>query len=267
MSIGCTKFRLSRAAVFGAGIFLVTVPAIGQSKDAPLQNAVQSHDPLSLECRVPAALLYSLAPLRRVRAAVEQKHRLNVLALGPTSSSAHGQGTGLAAYPVRLEHELEKVLPGVDVVVEARSLPGEIAAQAKADIMSVVSEVEPELIVWQVGISDALAQADVAAFSEALDELLRFFRAHSIDAVLVDPPYTAAMATDDHFTKLVAAIGDRAHENAVALIRRSAAMRFLSEHTEAGQSRFSLHNRGYHCTAEYVAFVVRLSTERFGDAK
>ena len=49
--------------------------------------------------------------------------------------------------------------------------------------MSVVSEVEPELIVWQVGISDALAQADVAAFSEALNEVLAFFRAHRIDRV------------------------------------------------------------------------------------
>jgi acyl-CoA thioesterase I len=57
------------------------------------------------------------------------------------------------------------VLPGVDVVLDARSLPGEITAQASRAIMNVVSEVEPELMVWQVGISDALAQAD-SGFSQ-----------------------------------------------------------------------------------------------------
>jgi hypothetical protein len=39
-------------------------------------------------------------------------------------------GTGLAPYPVRLEKELEKALPGIDVNVEGRSLPGEITTQA-----------------------------------------------------------------------------------------------------------------------------------------
>jgi acyl-CoA thioesterase I len=159
------------------------------------------------------------------------------------------------------------VLPGVDVTVEARSLPGEIIAQATASIMNIVSEIEPDLIVWQVGISDALAQADVVAFSETLDEVLKFFRAHSIEAILVDPPYTAALASDHHFAELIAAITDRARENGVVLIRRSAAMRYLAEHTEAGRSRFGLQNRGYHCTAEHVALVVRLSTERFAVTK
>jgi len=105
-----------------------------------------------------------------------------VLALGPNSASAVGLGTGLAPFPVRLEHELEKALPGVDVIVEPRSLPGEIKAQASTSIKNVVSEVEPELIVWQVGISDALAQADVAAFSDALAEVLTFLYAHRIDS-------------------------------------------------------------------------------------
>ena len=81
------------------------------------------------------------------------------------------------------------MLPGVDVAVEGRSLCGEITAHASPTIMNLVSEVEPDLVVWQVGISDALAQADVLAFSIALGEVLAFFRAHRIDAVLVEPPF------------------------------------------------------------------------------
>ena len=137
----------------------------------------------------------------------------------------------------------------MDVTVEGRSLSGEITAHASPTIMNLVSEVEPDLVVWQVEISDALAQADVSAFSSALGEVLAFFRAHRIDAVLVEPPFTAALARDDHFAEVVAAISARARENEVVLIRRSAAMRYVAEQqAAAGQSRFELQNRGYHCT-------------------
>jgi hypothetical protein len=45
-------------------------------------------------------------------------------------------------------------------------------------------------------------------------------------------------------------------------------MRYVSEQkTEAGRSRFELQSRGYHCTAEHVGFVVRLSIERFAGTK
>ena len=104
-----------------------------------------------------------------------------MLALGPPSPSARGGGTGLAPYPVRLEHELEKVLAGVDVTVQGRTLPGDITAQAVGTIMNIASETEPELIVWQVGIDDALAQAEIAPFAGALDEILAWFRSHEID--------------------------------------------------------------------------------------
>jgi hypothetical protein len=52
------------------------------------------------------------------------------------------------------------------------------------------------------------------------------------------------------------------------LIRRSAAMRYVAEQqAAAGQSRFELQNRGYHCTAEHVGLVVRLSLARFAGTK
>lgn len=242
---------------------LVVGPVLGQSAGPPLQpvQPPQSAEAnLSPECRVPSSELYALAPLPRAKSALEQKLPLKVLALGPPSAGGVGQGGGLAPYPIRLEHELEKALPGADVTVEARSLPGEITAQAAETIMNIVSEVEPELIVWQVGINDVLAKAEVARFADALDEVLKWARSHNIDAVLVEPPYTAALATDDHFAELVAAIRDRVRENAVPLIRRSAAMRFLSErNSEAARSRFGLQNLGYHCTAEHVAHAVVLS--------
>ena len=169
---------LRQVIPIGVSLCVLAAPAIGQSGGA-LPNAGQSPESrealLSPECRVPASQLYDLAPLQRVRTAVEQKVPLKVLALGPPSPSAGGGGTGLAPYPVRLEHELEKVLAGVDVTVQGRTLPGDITAQAVGTIMNIASETEPALIVWQVGIDDALAQAEIAPFAAALDEILASF--------------------------------------------------------------------------------------------
>ena len=179
MRILSISLQLGRATALSV---CLAISVAAQPKNAVLLKVQQTADLVSPQCRMPGDLLYNFAPLQHVRSAVEQKHRLRVLALGPNSASAVGLGTGLAPFPVRLEHELEKALPGVDVIVEPRSLPGEIKAQASTSIKNVVSEVEPELIVWQVGISDALAQADVAAFSDALAEVLTFLYAHRIDS-------------------------------------------------------------------------------------
>jgi len=165
-----------------------------------------------------------------------------------------GQRGGRAPFPVRLQQELARLLPGIEVSVEGGRL-GEITARATDTLMNFVGEVEPDLIVWQVGTNDALAYAEIAPFSEALEVSLKWLRSHEVDVILVEPPYTSAMANDTHFTELVGAIRDRARGNGVTLIRRSAAMRYLEEK----QDRFDLQSLGYHCTTEHVARVVALA--------
>ena len=100
---------------------------------------------LSPECRVPGSLLYTLAPLKAVRAALDQQRPVKVLALGSTGSDA-----GAASYALRLEDDLERLLgAGVDVQVEQRGLAGEITAGAIERITRLVAEIEPDLVVWQ----------------------------------------------------------------------------------------------------------------------
>src|SRR5215218_765135 len=120
---------------------------------------------------------------------------LNVLAVGPSAVTRRGDRGGTAPFPVRLQQELERVLPGVDVSVTGGRL-GEITARATDTLMHLVGEVEPDLIVWQVGTNDALAHAEIAPFAEALDVSLKWLRSHEVDVILVEPPYTSAMAND-----------------------------------------------------------------------
>jgi hypothetical protein len=141
--------------LFAVGALLaLRLPVLGQEVPALLSGAEGPQvldTSLSRDCRVPGSKLYTLAQLRAVRAALHEGRPLKVLALGPSGTGGVGSGSASATYPSRLEEELEKRFSGIDVVVEHRSLPGDITADAIERFTALVTEIEPNLVVWQVG--------------------------------------------------------------------------------------------------------------------
>ena len=238
-------------------------PVIGQEVPtlSTRENASELPDTsLSHDCRVPGSKLYALAQLKAVRAALDEKRPLKVLALGPSGTGGVGSGSGSATYPSRLEEELQKRFSGVDVVVEHRSLPGDITADAIERFTALVTEIEPNLVVWQVGTNDALAKADVEAFTGALAEILQWLNQHDIDAVLIEPSYSLALVSDEHYTALRAAIRNSARQNGVPVVLRFEALQYFSQQrSDAARSQFGLSELGYRCMAEHVALTIDLS--------
>lgn len=136
----------------------------------PAQDAI---DPsLSSECRVPGSKLYTIASLRAVNAALEKSRTIKVLAIGSSSTAGVGASSPLASYPVRLEGELEKLLPGVDVDVANRGISGEVAAGAAQRLRSTIAESKPDLVVWQVGTNDALRRVGLETLTQSLNETI-----------------------------------------------------------------------------------------------
>lgn len=227
----------------------------------PTAPAGEALDPsLSPECRVPGSKLYTLAKLQAVKAALKEKRPVRVLAVGSNSA---GPGAS-ASYPVKLETALERSLPDVDVVVEARGLQGEIASGAAERLRSMVADVEPDLVVWQVGTHDALARVELDAFADALDETVRWIKSHDIDVVLVDPVYTASLAQDEYYLSIVRKVQEVAAREGVPLVQRYAAMRFLSGRPDKSEDhmlgrQFRLNDLGLRCMAEHVTRAISLS--------
>ena len=229
------------------------VPAAAQEAGMPAP---------SLECRVPGSQLYSVAGLAAAKAALEARHVLRILAIG--GSSAPGAS---ASYPVKLEAALEQAMPHVDVVIDHRGLPGEIASGAAERLRSLVADAEPDLVVWQVGTHDAIARVDPTAFAEALDESVAWLKSHGIDVVLVDPLYTASVATDTDYNRIVDGVRDVATREGVPLVRRFEALRYLAGRTEKGEGhilgrQFRLNDLGLRCMAEHVALTISASLAR-----
>src|SRR3954452_7258635 len=217
---------------------------------------------LSPECRIPGSKLYTLASLRRVKRALRDHRTLKVLAIGSSSTLGGGSSSPAASYPARLEDELERLTPGVDVDVVNRGISGEITGGAADRLKDAVVEVEPDLVVWQVGTNDALARVDPETFADTLNETLKWLQAHKIDVVLVDPQYTASLAEDASYKGIVHIIEDVARKNRVPLVHRYDATRYLADHKERApllRNQFQLNDLGYRCMAEHVARAVTVS--------
>jgi hypothetical protein len=182
-----------------------------------------------------------------------------VLALGAFPAASSGSGPGSRKYSSDLHLELERALPGVGIAVEARRLPGEITAGAPEAVTHAVMEVQPDLVVWSAGTHDALARADIDVFVSEVGRLLQWMRQHGLDVVVVEPPYTAAIAEDEHYSALVRALRSVAERHQVPVVLRYEAMRYLSGTPAQAAEQFRLHDLSRRCIPEYVAAAVRAS--------
>src|SRR5215217_3881767 len=254
-------YSITHVLAAGVSLFLAASPAWAQSGEkvpADLHSAGPADPGLSAECFVPDGKLFALAPLETVKAALDEKRPVKVLALGSPAMSALGTGSG--SYPSWLEHELERLLPGSDFILEHRATSGESMEDASERIKAIVAEAEPDLVIWKVGTTEVLARTDTEEFARSLDETVKWLKEHDIDVVLVDPQYTASLVGDPGYNRLVASLEAVARANAVPLVFRSKAVRYLTEQrSNAGQNPFQLNELGYRCIAEHVVRAVLLS--------
>lgn len=212
---------------------------------------------LSSECKVKEPAFVGRAPLRRLRRAILERRPPRVMALGSSSTVGVGASSPLAAYPVRLESDLEGFIKGLDVTMITRGVGGEIAGAAAERLKLEVADHRPDLVVWQVGTNDAISRVDLEQFATILRDTLKWLKKANTDVVLIDPQFIDQLATDDHYRQIVKVIDDVAREARVLLVRRFDAMAEISRirGTDSLLARDNLHlnDLGYRCMAEYAA--------------
>lgn len=224
----------------------------------------------SVECKVKSPAFEGRAPLRAVRRAILANRPVRVIALGSSSTVGVGASSPRAAYPIRLENDLEGVIEGLKVEMYARGQSGEVAEGAADRIKAEVAELKPDLVVWQVGTNDAVARIDAETFGEQLRETLTWLASHNIDVVLIDPQYVERLSSDVRYTSIVNEIATVASEKQVLLVNRYDAMADLARQhpgsSYLANDRFHLNDLGYRCMAEYatkaiVAGILQADTE------
>ena len=253
---------LGAAAPFGVGDALLHA----EEAAAPL---TAGPPPLSLQCVVPAADIASAVELRNFAAALEKKGPVRILAIGSSSTAGTGSSGSTKTYPSQLEGILKRALPGAEVVVINRGIPGEVAAITAQRIRTEVGRAKPDLVLWQLGTNDALARVSVREFEATADSTVRWLKSNQIDVVLVGLQYTPRLAHDPNYTAVRDALQIVAARENTVYVSRFDAMRFMLQARADLQlmshDNFHLNDLGYQCMAEHVAHavIVGVSMKKF----
>jgi hypothetical protein len=172
----------------------------------------------SAGCRVPDSYLNFPIELDRTERSLVLKRPVRVFMLG----AAMGEGPFLP-----LESELEERLPRVDFqLTQAASTGG--AEEDFETLRTVISRTSPDLVIWQVGVSDAIAASDLADFEATLDGASDWIEKQGPDLILVDPPFVPHVKHERIYVPYVGEIGETSRTEKVPLLRRYATMQYLA---------------------------------------
>jgi acyl-CoA thioesterase I len=244
--------RMARVS-FLAGAFSAVVAAIAAlSHGTAAQTTSPEPPPVAKEC---GDVRTGDTPLPNSALALQQRKKIKILAIGASPASVLGLGRG--GTPPLLERILERTIKGLDVEIINRGFSGELAEAAGERLKIEVALNNPDIVLWQVGTNDALAQVPVEDFQNAVSDTVRWLKEHNIDVILVGLHYMKQLAKDEHYQAIRAALQRIANSESVLRIGRYEAMEVLANTVQSGSQPepqdFGLSEAGYNCMAQYIA--------------
>lgn len=216
--------------------------------------------PFSRDCQVGSTATASESPLPNVAAALRDKRKLKILAIGASPSA--GRRSARGGHTGETKDILQQAIRGLDVEMINRGVSGELAAQAAIRIRNEVALHEPELVLWQVGTNDALIYVPLGELEQTIVETLRWLKERKVDVVLVGLQYVDRMAQDDHYRLVRELIRKIAAQENVIAVRRYEAQRLLAQAADSGgglvPDEFQRSETGYVCLSQYLARAITL---------
>jgi acyl-CoA thioesterase-1 len=209
---------------------------------------------VSKECQTPGVKVALDRPLPNTLAALKDRKVIKILTIGASASAGADPASG--GYQDIIEEVLERRVSGLDVQIIDRGISGELARDAAARLKTEVALAEPDLVLWQVGTNDALAQIPVEEFSQTVSEAISWLKEHNVDVVLVGLHYVRNMRSDPHYQTIRAALSRIAEAEKILRISRYEAMEVIEKMRQSTPSEkvsaFELTEDAYSCLAEYV---------------
>ncbi len=242
---------------FTGAIGVALLSALILCGPARAQSAQPS--PLSKTCQGGAPALGAQSPLPNVAAALAQRKRLRILAMGAAPGHVTARGGG---YTELIEAMLENALKGTDVIMINRGVSGELAAAAAVRMKNEVALGEPDLVLWQVGTNDALAYVAAADFASVVKDQIDWLKRHKVDVVLVGLQFAPQMLRDAHYIEIRDTLRRITAQENVIVIRFFEAMQIVEHASREGAlpvaDEFERSEAGYDCLAQYVARAITL---------
>lgn len=210
-------------------------------------------------CRVPDVYLTLSNPLQHTRQRMDGVDPFRILVIGPSIGEA-----GIDGRPGRLERELERRLPDVPLdITQARGQTG-LAEDDFDRIRDVFADsaAMPDLVIWQTGVSDAIASSNVDRFGAVVDRTREWIEARGVDVILVDPPFVPNVSHEKLYWSYVGEIGSVSEQEDVPVFRRYATMKYWELQREKAGRPLVADDLSRPCVAEIVAEAIYRAVTR-----
>ena len=203
-------------------------------------------------CRVPEPYLRFPVGLERTQQLIDLKRPIRVLVIGPAIEGSEV----IEKRRSRLAEALAQRLPQATFELIDGWHASRVASEDFDRLRHELSDAQPDLVLWQVGTSDALAASDPEEFGGVLVRAAHWAKAHQVDFVLIDPPYLPQARREQAYGKMVGTIGAVSDTTRVDLFRRYAAMQYLDKASvRPGVER-------PHCMSELLAEAIMRAVKR-----
>jgi acyl-CoA thioesterase I len=215
------------------------------------------------ECAVSAEMTQTDLKLPHLAERLKAHQPVTIVAIGGASTIGRAAGSPDLSYPHRLGQDLAQAFPDSPVNVANKGVPRQSAKQMFDRFATDVFPEDPVLVVWEVGITDAVRGTDVDDFAQTLQNGLDELKNRAIDTVLVDMQFSRSSTTVINFEgylKALHRVGDLAD---IYVFPRFEMMRYWSEQKVfnfddvAEGDRAKLAARVYDCLGRRLAEIIQ----------
>jgi lysophospholipase L1-like esterase len=210
-------------------------------------------------CRSPKGGAKTMGSLPHVAAKLVAGKPVVIVAFGSSSTQGFGTTSPEFTYPNRLAAQLRRQYPGADITVVNRGKGGEDAPEMMRRLQIEVIDMNPDLVIWQVGTNAVLRNLDPAETAKLVEDGIGRIQAASADLVLVDPQYSPAVnAKAENANRMVQLLGKVAELRHVGFFPRFEVMRDWHEKQSMPFDSFviadglHMNDWGYACFAQLL---------------
>lgn len=179
--------------------------------DTPAEICLRAGAGLSLGARLP-----------RVRAAIRERKRLTVVAIGSSSTRGVGASSWAATYPEVMQRELQRLVPGLSVEIVNKGINGETIPGQLARLDADALQTRPDLVIWQLGGNDVIFR--IGGLPDDLEAQVtdgaRRIRAAGSDAILMDLQNAPIVTRSGNYKLMNAMIARTARATGAGLFPR-----------------------------------------------
>ena len=163
----------------------------GKAIDKVKEVAKSAGDIFSrVPCLPPKGASRSMGSLPRVASKLVAGQPVVIVAFGSSSTAGFGATTPEFNYPNRLAAQLRRQYPTAYISVVNAGKGGEDAPEMMKRLQTSVIDLQPDLVIWQVGTNAVLRNLDPGETIKLVEEGITRIQAAGADVVLIDPQYS-----------------------------------------------------------------------------